>query len=278
MIVTKTEACTKTKYKVYLDGAFAFVLYKGEMSRFGITEGEDIPEETVEKIRTEVILKRAKLRAMHLLEDMDRTEAELREKLRQGRYPEEAVEGAVAYVRSFGYLDDARYAENFVVSRKASKSRREIRMLLSRKGIEDKWIERAFEICYENEDEQEAVLRILRKKKVANFVKFYQVSDDELNFLYQNALFFIFPSLYEGFGMPILEAMSNSCPVVLSNASCFPEIAQDAGLYFDPKDIEDMYDKMSLMVESEELRINLIAKGNERVKDFSWEKCANQHI
>ena len=71
MIVTKTEACTKTKYKVYLDGAFAFVLYKGEMARFGIAEGEDIPEETVEKIRTEVILKRAKLRAMHLLEDMD---------------------------------------------------------------------------------------------------------------------------------------------------------------------------------------------------------------
>lgn len=164
MIVTKTEACTKTKYKVYLDGAFAFVLYKGEMARFGIAEGEDIPEETVEKIRTEVILKRAKLRAMHLLEDMDRTESELREKLRQGRYPEEAVEGAVAYVKSFGYLDDARYAENFVRSRKAVKSRREIRMLLSRKGIEDKW--KAFEICYENEDEQEAVLRILRKKKV----------------------------------------------------------------------------------------------------------------
>ena len=166
MIVTKTGACTKTKYKVYLDGAFAFVLYKGEMARFGIAEGEDIPEETVEKIRTEVILKRAKLRAMHLLEDMDRTESELREKLRQGRYPEEAVEGAVAYVKSFGYLDDARYAENFVRSRKAVKSRREIRMLLSRKGIEDKWIEKAFEICYENEDEQEAVLRILRKKKV----------------------------------------------------------------------------------------------------------------
>lgn len=166
MIVTKTEACTKTKYKVYLDDAFAFVLYKGEMVRFGIAEGEDIPEETVEKIRTEVILKRAKLRAMHLLEDMDRTESELREKLRQGRYPEEAVEGAVAYVKSFGYLDDARYAENFVRSRKAAKSRREIRMLLSRKGIEDKWIEKAFEICYENEDEQEAVLRILRKKKV----------------------------------------------------------------------------------------------------------------
>lgn len=166
MIVTKTEACTKTKYKVYLDGAFAFVLYKGELKRFGIAEGEDIPEETVEKIRTEVVLKRAKLRAMHLLEDMDRTESALREKLRQGLYPEEAVEGAIAYVKSFGYLNDARYAENFVRSRKSSKSRREIRALLSQKGIADEWIEKAFEICYESGDEQEAVLRILKKKKV----------------------------------------------------------------------------------------------------------------
>ena len=87
MTVTKVEPLTKTKYKVYLDGQFAFVLYKGELSRFGIKEGEDIAEETEEKIRAGVILKRAKLRAMHLLEDMDRTEAALREKLRQGLYP-----------------------------------------------------------------------------------------------------------------------------------------------------------------------------------------------
>ncbi len=166
MIVTKTEASTKTKYKIYLDGTFAFVLYKGEMKRFGITEGADLPEETVETIRINVILKRAKLRAMHLLEDMDRTESALREKLRQGMYPEEAVEGAIDYVKSFGYLNDARYAENFVRSRKSSKSRREIRALLSRKGIADEWIENAFEICYGKEDEQEAVLRILKKKKV----------------------------------------------------------------------------------------------------------------
>lgn len=103
---------------------------------------------------------------MHLLEDMDRTESALREKLRQGMYPEEAVEGAIDYVKSFGYLNDARYAENFVRSRKSSKSRREIRALLSRKGIADEWIENAFEICYGKEDEQEAVLRILKKKKV----------------------------------------------------------------------------------------------------------------
>ena len=99
---------------------------KGELSRFGIAAGEEIPEETVETIRRDVVFKRAKLRAMHLLEDMDRTEAGLREKLRQGLYPEDAAEEAVRYVKSFGYLDDTRYAENFVRSRKDSKSRREI--------------------------------------------------------------------------------------------------------------------------------------------------------
>ena len=80
----------------------------------------------METIRRDVVFKRAKLRAMHLLEDMDRTEAGLREKLRQGLYPEDAAEEAVRYVKSFGYLDDTRYAENFVRSRKGSKSRREI--------------------------------------------------------------------------------------------------------------------------------------------------------
>ena len=75
MIVTKTEACTRTKYRVWLDGEFAFVLYKGELSRYGIREGEEIAGSTVEKIEQEVVLKRAKLYAMHLLEDMDRTES-----------------------------------------------------------------------------------------------------------------------------------------------------------------------------------------------------------
>ena len=167
MTVTKVEPLTKTKYKVYLDGQFAFVLYKGELSRFGIKEGEDIAEETEEKIRAGVILKRAKLRAMHLLEDMDRTEAALREKLRQGLYPPDVVEGAVEYVKSFGYLNDARYAENFVRSRRGSKSRKDIWSMLMNKGVSAELAEAAFETCYdggEDDGEQEAILRILRRK------------------------------------------------------------------------------------------------------------------
>lgn len=168
MTVTKVEPLTKTKFKVYLDGEFAFVLYKGELSRFGIRDGGDIPEETVDKIRREVIMKRAKLRAMHLLEDMDRTEAALREKLFQGLYPQDAVEGAIQYVKSFGYLNDARYAENFVRSRQGSKSRKEIRALLLRKGIVPDQIEAAFDACSdgaEEDGEQEAVRKILKKKR-----------------------------------------------------------------------------------------------------------------
>lgn len=166
MIVTRTESLTKTKYKVDLDGQFAFVLYKGELSRYGVKEGAELTEETVDEIYNTVLLKRAKKRAMHLLEDMDRTESGLREKLRQGLYPVEIIEKAIDYVRSFGYLNDARYAENFILSRRNSKSRKEIHALLLGKGISDEEISIAFENCYGNQEEQEAVRRILEKKRV----------------------------------------------------------------------------------------------------------------
>ena len=166
MIVTKVEAVTKTKFKVYLDGRFAFVLYKAELPRFGISEEAELSEEVYAQIRKDVVLKRAKLRAMHLLTDMARTEAGLREKLVQGMYPEDIVEEALAYVRSFGYLNDLRYAENFIESRKDSKSRKEIYALLCKKGVSAEQIDRAFASCYPDEGEQEAIHHIIRKKKM----------------------------------------------------------------------------------------------------------------
>lgn len=166
MIVTKVEALTKAKYRVDLDGEFAFVLYKRELQHFGIREGEDLEEKTCMQIRKDVVLKRAKLRAMHLLTDMARTESGLREKLRQGLYPEDIVEDALAYVRSFGYLDDLRYAEHFIESRKDQKSKKEIYALLCSKGVPPEQIREAFESCYPEEGEQDAIRRILEKKRV----------------------------------------------------------------------------------------------------------------
>lgn len=166
MIITRIEPLTKTKFRIYIDGEPAFVLYKGELKRFNIAEEEEISELTVEKINKEVILKRAKLRTMHLLEDMDRTEKALRDKLRQGGYPDSAIDGAVAYVRSFGYLDDTRFAENFVLSRKGSKSRREIQALLAQKGVPADTAQAALEQIYGEDGEQDSIRQILRKKKL----------------------------------------------------------------------------------------------------------------
>lgn len=100
--------------------------------------------------------------------------------------------------------------------------------------------------------------------------------EDELRSLYENALFFCFPSLYEGFGFPILEAFVSECPLLLSDASCFPEIAGDAALYFDPKSEGDLKEKIALIIQSESLRNDLAAKGRERLKKFSLEKMIGE--
>ena len=164
MYVTNIEAWTKTKYKVELDGEFAFVLYKGELSRYGIEKDTEISEELYQKVRTEIVLKRAKLRAMHLLEDMDRTEEELRRKLSQSLYPEDIIRDALEYVKSYKYLDDLRYAQNFILGRKDKKSRKEIYTLLLKKGIAPEDIKEAFGACYDTDSEKEAILSILRKR------------------------------------------------------------------------------------------------------------------
>lgn len=165
MVVTRVEAVTKTKYKVYVDGQFAFIMYKGELSRFHIAEDQELSQEIYEKIRTEVILKRAKLRAMHLLNDMWRTEAQLREKLTRNEYPVDIVEAAISYVKSFGYINDYEYARSFIESRKERKSRREIYMQLVGKGVSRELIDEAFEESYEREDSTEAIRRLLEKKR-----------------------------------------------------------------------------------------------------------------
>lgn len=165
MTVTKIEAVTKTRYKVYVDEQFAFVLYKGELSRFHLEAGSPVEEEMYHKIRKEIVLKRAKLRALHLLNDMSRTEVQLRQKLKTGGYTEDIVDEALAYVKSFGYINDAAYARNFIETRKDKKSRKEIYAQLCQKGLDRDEIDRAFEECYEGNDAAQAITAILEKKK-----------------------------------------------------------------------------------------------------------------
>lgn len=102
------------------------------------------------------------------------------------------------------------------------------------------------------------------------------VPDDKLEILYQNALLYVFPSLYEGFGLPPLEAMARSCPVLSSNTSSMPEILGEAALYFDPRDKVDFINKAQQLIENQELRNKMIALGLAQVKKYSWWECAFQ--
>jgi glycosyltransferase involved in cell wall biosynthesis len=103
-------------------------------------------------------------------------------------------------------------------------------------------------------------------------------NDELLATFYKGASAFVFPSLYEGFGIPPLEAMSYSCPVICSNTSSIPEVVGDAGQYFDPSDIESMQKSIELVVESAELTASLVSKGRDQLNKFSWDKCANETL
>lgn len=102
------------------------------------------------------------------------------------------------------------------------------------------------------------------------------INDDELDSLYKNAVLYVFPSLYEGFGLSPLEAMARGVATISSNTSCLPEILGEAVLYFDPLDIDDMAEKIKQVLFDENLRSNLIKKGLERVKKYSWQKTAKK--
>lgn len=165
MVVTKIEPANKTRYKVYLDGQFAFALYKGELSRYKIREEQELDESLFQKLKNEIVVKRAKLRAMHLLNDMDRTESELRMKLKQGLCTEDVIDIAMDYVKSFGYIDDYRYAIHFIDIKRQSKSKKEIYAALVQKGVSAELIETAMEESYGPEGEREAIRRLLAKKR-----------------------------------------------------------------------------------------------------------------
>jgi len=98
------------------------------------------------------------------------------------------------------------------------------------------------------------------------------ISDYELPAVYTNALCLVFPSLYEGFGLPPLEAMSCGCPVIASNFSSIPEVCSDAALYFDPLNIEEIFKTMQQIIEDENIVIQLRENGFENLKRFTWQR------
>ena len=102
------------------------------------------------------------------------------------------------------------------------------------------------------------------------------VTDAELRALYYQAIGFVFPSIYEGFGFPPLEAMTCGCPVICSNKASLPEICGDAALYFDPLNVQEITDQINQLINDSLLQNSLKQRGMERVKQYTWKKSANQ--
>lgn len=153
----------KGRKKIRLDNGAEFLLYRNECKKFGIAEEEYLDEEVYHTIMEEVLATRAIKRAMHLLEKQDRTKKQLYDKLKQNGYPDECIEKAIDYVENYQYIDDSRYAQNYIRFHQKGKSRQRLKMDLMKKGITKDLIEQALEEEYVDQ-EQEQIRALLEKK------------------------------------------------------------------------------------------------------------------
>ena len=167
MQITDVVELDKKRSKVYIDGEFAFVLYKGELRDYKIKTGEELSDVDYEEITGTVLSKRAKLRAMNLLQKKDYTERQLRDKLQEGLYPDELVDEAIDYVKSYRYLDDERFARDYITYHMSMRSRNRIIMDLTGKGIKKDMILSIMDELYagdESDAELEQIQKLLQKK------------------------------------------------------------------------------------------------------------------
>lgn len=121
-------------------------------------------------------------------------------------------------------------------------------------------------------------IMFIHSLKADQVVEQRSFSDQTLPSLYQNALAFVFPSLYEGFGIPVLEAFACECPCIVSATSSLPEVAGDAALYINPSSLDSMYHSVMRIIEDSSLRENLIANGRDQLAKFSWQRTVSETI
>ena len=163
MYVKSLVKLTKGRAKICLDSGTDFVLYKKEYENYGIEEESELSLEDYQEICRDILIPRCKKRALHLLEKQDRSEKNLRDKLKEGGYPADIIDIAIDYINDYGYLDDYRMACSHIRFYMDSRSKRRIKQDLMNKGIKPDVIERAIEDEYTC-DETEQIQRLLEKK------------------------------------------------------------------------------------------------------------------
>ena len=167
MFVNKIEEVDRKKCRIYIEGKQNIILYKGEIRKYNISENSDLENDIYEVILKDVLYKRAFLKACHLLEKKDYTKYQLIMKLKQNEYPTEAIDNAIDKAIYYGYVNDDRYAYNYIESCIDKKSVSVIKRNLITKGINKDIIDKAFEIANLNgvaQNTSEMIRRILTKR------------------------------------------------------------------------------------------------------------------
>ncbi len=162
MTVMEIVPLDKRRSRVFLEEGFALVLYRGEIRRFGIEEGKPLTEDTYQEILTGVLYKRARERVLFLLKSSDKTEQELRHKLKDGGYPQEAIDYAIGFLKEHRYIDDLDYGCRYVEFHSDRKSERQIRYELQKKGLDKEMIR---EILKEQPVDEETQIRAYIRKR-----------------------------------------------------------------------------------------------------------------
>ena len=177
MIITKLDKVGTKQVRLFFDEEKYCLLYYNEVRRLGFHEKDEVGQQEFEELN-KLLLHRAKLKAMSLFKYQDRTRKELKDRLMRAEFPEFITEGAIAYVESFGYINDEEYVRRYMEYKAGTKSRIQIKMDLRKKGIGTEILERIFdEYEYEEDDvlEEQVQKRIRQKGSVTkeNFQKYY---------------------------------------------------------------------------------------------------------
>jgi len=133
-------------------------------------------------------------------------------------------------------------------------------------------------ICFGGTEFTRDELAIMEKSKIAHRIRRVAGPDSLLATYYTHASLLVYPSRYEGFGLPVLEAMHHGCPVLISKTSSLPEVAGSAAMYFDPETHDELCEKMPICLYDSEQRNAMKQKGYEQEKKFSWDRCAKETL
>lgn len=175
MIITKIEEINigrgkkKTAYKIYTDESFIFLLYSQDIRQYQLKEGLEITPNLYERIIGETVYRRAKQKAMATLKRVDKTENELRLKLKDSYYTDEVIDMTIDFLKKYNYINDDRYASNYIRNHKLSKSKLAIKTKLLQKGINKALLEKIISDEYinsedDNDPEMVAIKRAIHKK------------------------------------------------------------------------------------------------------------------